>query len=432
MTQSTSELYEFARNYLPGGVCASARTNAALGHPVYISRGDGPYIYDLEGHQYIDLSVSHGASLLGHNHPKISAAVSKALEMGIICSYETPYHSTLAKKISEVVPCAEMVRFAGTGTETIMHGLRLARAATGREKVIKFEGHFHGYSDNLFFSSAPPADQAGPPDHPIAYPQSAGMPCQSGKDIIIVPFNNPDALEKAFTEHGHETATLILEPVNYDSGCIIPQPGFLHLCRELCDQYGVLLFFDEVLTAFRVALGGAQELFGVTPDLCVMGKAIGAGMPISALAGKREIMLHLRPEGESEMSGTYLGHLTGVMSALAALEEYSKKDFYPHLDAIGQQFYSGFQSIIDNSNVPVLLQYIGPRFGLYFGLTEEVTNYRQAALQDRQLLLRFIEGCMERGVYFHVSPHHGFSAAHTEADVMRALDVIDTVFKTLG
>jgi glutamate-1-semialdehyde 2,1-aminomutase len=220
-------------------------------------------------------------------------------------------------------------------------------------------------------------------------------------------------------------AALILEPINYDSGCIIPQPGFIQLCRQLCDRYGVLLFFDEVLTAFRIALGGAQEYFGVVPDLCVLGKAIGAGMPISAVAGRREIMAHLGPNGKSEMSGTYLAHLMAVLSASAALEEYAKPGFYEHLAALGQRFYSGFQSIIERSGVPMRLQYVGPRFGMYFGITDEVTNYRKAAQQNHAMQLKFIAGCIQRGVYFHVSPHHGFSAAHTEANLDFALEAIE-------
>jgi glutamate-1-semialdehyde 2,1-aminomutase len=425
MTQTVSELYEFAQQYLPGGVCASARKNAALGHPFFVSRGDGAYIFDLEGHPYIDLCISHGASLLGHNHAKIREAIGRAGELGIICSYETPFPSLLAKKISEIVPCAEMVRFAESGTETIMHALRLARTFTGREKIIKFEGHFHGYSDDLYFSSAPPIEQAGPPNLPFAYPQSSGIPHQNGDRVIIVPFNDPVALEAAFEKHGHEAAVLILEPINYDSGCIIPQTDFIQLCRQLCDRYGVLLFFDEVLTAFRIALGGAQEYFGVVPDLCVLGKAIGAGVPISAVAGRHEIMAQLGPNGKSEMSGTYLAHLTAVLSASAALEEYSKPGFYEHLAVLGQRFYAGFQSIIEHSGVPMRLQHIGPRFGMYFGLTEEVTNYRKAAQQNHAMQLKFIAGCIQRGVYLHVSPHHGFSAAHTQADLDFALDAIE-------
>ena len=425
MKETTNELYELAQRYLPGGVCASARKNAAIGHPFFVSRGDGPYVFDPEGRQYIDMCISHGASLLGHNHPKIRAAIAHAMELGIICSYETPFHSLLAKKISEVVPCAQMVRFAGSGTETIKYGLRLARSFTGREKIIKFEGHFHGYSDDLFFSSAPPIDQAGPSNLPIAYPQSLGIPSSVNDRIIIVPFNDPPALEKAFEKHAHEVAALILEPINYDSGCIIPQPGFIQLCRQLCDRYDVLLFFDEVLTAFRIALGGAQEYFGVVPDLCVLGKAIGAGMPISALAGKGEIMAYLGPNGKSEMSGTYLAHLTSVLSASAALEEYSQPGFYTHLDALGQRFYTDFQTIIDRSCVPVRLQYVGPRFGLYFGLKDEVTNYRKSAQQNHDMQFKFIAGCIKRGVYFHTSPHHGFSAAHKEADLDSVLVAIE-------
>jgi glutamate-1-semialdehyde 2,1-aminomutase len=419
-----SDVYEQAQQYLVGGVCATARANAAIGHPLYVARGDGPRIYDVEGREYIDMCMSHGASLLGHNHPRIKAAVAKALDLGILCSCETAYHVALARRVTELVPCADMVRFAGSGTETVMHGLRLARSATGREKILKFEGHFHGYADALNFSAAPPLDQAGPADAPLAFAESSGMPASARDDIVIIPFNDEQSLEKAFAAHGREAAALLLEPINYDQGCILPKPGFLRRCRELCDRYGVVLFFDEVLTAFRVALGGAQQLLGVTPDLCVLGKAFGGGMPISAVAGRREIMRHLRPLGRSEMSGTYLAHLTTVLGALAALEEYASPGFYDRLGAVGEDFYAGLQEIIDRSGVPVRLQYVGPRFGLYFGVRGEVTNYRQAARKDRVLEHAFIAGCYRRGVYFAVSPHHGFSAAHGKAEMGRALSAI--------
>ncbi len=422
---SSKELYRFASQYLPGGVCASARANKALGHPFYVSRGDGPYVYDLDGREYVDMCTSHGASLLGHKHPAIVAAIQRALEMGVLCAYETKHHSALAKKVTELVPCAEMVRFAGSGTETVMHALRLARVATGRTKLIKFEGHFHGYSDYVYYSSDPPLDAAGPASAPRPYPQSAGIPAELADLIVIVPFNDPEALERAFRDHGHEAAALVMEPINYDQGCIVPQPGFLQLCRELCDRHGALLFYDEVLTAFRMAPGGAQEYLGVVPDLCVLGKAFGGGTPISAIAGKREVMRHLRPEGESEHSGTYLAHLTTVLPALAALEQYSQPGFYERLDAVGEHFYSGLQASIDRSRVPVRLQYVGPRFGMYFGITSPVTNYRQAAAQNRDLSNTFYAGCTRRGVYLHPSPHHGFSAAHTEADMDRALEGIE-------
>jgi glutamate-1-semialdehyde 2,1-aminomutase len=416
-----NQLYEQAQRYLAGGVSATARANAAIGHPLYVSRGDGPRIWDVDGREYIDMCMSHGASLLGHNHPRIKAALAKALDLGIICSYETEHHVALARRITELVPCAELVRFAGSGTETVMHALRLARSATGRDKIIKFEGHFHGYADALNFSAAPPLDQAGPAQTPVAYPESSGIPASARGDIVIIPFNDEAALDEAFAAHGGETAALMLEPINYDQGCIVPQPGFLQRCRELCDRYGVVLFYDEVLTAFRMASGGAQQYLGVTPDLCVLGKAFGGGTPISAVAGRREIMQHLRPLGRSEWSGTYLAHLTTVLGALAALEEYSRPGFYERLQAVSEHFYAGFQELIDRSGVPVRLQYVGPRFGMYFGIRDPVTNYRQAALKDRALEHAFIAGCYRRGVYLAVSPHHGFSAAHTLADMDRVL-----------
>ena len=418
-------LYQFAQQYLPGGVSASARANVALGRPFYVSRGDGPYVFDLEGRRYVDMCTSHGASLLGHNHPQIKSAISQALELGVICAYETVHHSALAQRVTQIIPCAEMVRYAGSGTETVMHALRLARAATGRSKLLKFEGHFHGYSDYVYFSSDPPLDQAGPASAPVPYPQSAGIPASMADLIVVVPFNDPPALEQAFAEHGTEIAALVMEPINYDQGCIVPQPGFLQLCRDLCDRHGALLFFDEVLTAFRVALGGAQEYYGIVPDLCVLGKAFGGGTPISAIAGKKEVMEHLRPVGQSEHSGTYIAHLTTVLAAQAALAEYSRPGFYEQLDSLGEPFYGQFRSLIDRSGLPIQLQYVGPRFGIYFGIEQPVTNYRQAAVQNREMLYQFIGSCIRRGMYMHVSPHHGFSAAHTPEDLDRALEALE-------
>ena len=418
-------LHAAASQYLPGGVCASARANAAIGHPFYVSRGDGALLYDLDGRPYIDMCTSHGASLLGHNHAGIKAAVQSALDIGILCANETEHAARLARRLSELVPCAEMVRFAGSGTETVMHGLRLARTATGRTKFIKFEGHFHGYADALNFSVMPPLDQAGPAHAPRAFAESAGMPAHAADDLILVPFNDPAALQAAFAAHGHDVAALLMEPVNYDQGCIEPQPGFADLCRSLCDRHGVLLFFDEVLTAFRMAPGGAQQYLGVTPDLCVLGKAFGGGMPISALAGRRAVMRHLKPLGSSQMSGTYLAHPTAVAAALAALEAYSAPGFYEGLAAVSAHFYAGFDALIRRSGVVLRMQHLGPRFGLYFGVQGPVTDYRQAAPRDHAAELRFIRGCFERGVFFQPSAHHGFSSAHTVAHMDQVLQAIE-------
>ena len=425
MVHTGADQFQVASQVLPGGVCASARANAAIGHPFYVSRGDGAYLYDLQGRQYIDMCTSHGASLLGHNHPAIKAAVGTALDLGILCACETVHQSRLAQRVGELVPCAEMVRFAGSGTETVMHGLRLARCATGRDKFIKFEGHFHGYADALNFSVMPPLDQAGPAHEPLPYAESGGVPATTRDDVIVLPFNDPPALAAAFAAHGDQVAALLMEPVNYDQGCIEPLPGFAQLCRELCQRHGALLFFDEVLTAFRMAPGGAQQYLGVTPDLCVLGKAFGAGMPISALAGRRSVMRHLKPLGESQMSGTYLAHLTGVLAAQAALTVYGSPGFYDRLDALCAPFYRDFQALIERSGVTLRLQFLGPRFGLYFGVRDPVTNYRQAALKDHAAEQVFIRACFEQGVYFQPAAHHGFSAVHGARDMARVLLAIE-------
>jgi glutamate-1-semialdehyde 2,1-aminomutase len=433
MIASDERLFETAQDVMPGGVSATARRNAAIGHPFYISRGDGAYVYDLDGKPYVDMCLSHGASLLGHNHPAIKAGVQRALDLGILCAAETEHQIALAKQLREMVPCAEMSRFSSSGTETMMHALRLARAATGRDLIIKFEGHFHGYSDFLNFSWAPPLDKAGDAHHPAPYPESAGIPSVAQQTLVVVPFNDPEALKAVFSQHDDQVAALVMEPVNYDSGCIPPEPGFAQLCRELCNQHGALLFFDEVLTAFRMAKGGAQEYLGVTPDIAVLGKAFGAGMPISAIAGKREVMMHMRPAGQAEMSGTYLSHLTAVFAAQAAMGEYGSAGFYEKLDAMGEYFYGEFQRLIDKHGVKMRLQHVGPRFGMYFGIDprQPVKNYRDAAQQDNAQLLAFIRGVIQRGVYFHVSAHHGFSAAHTEADLDKALVAIDGALSDL-
>ncbi len=422
---SYEQHYAFAQRYLPGGVSATARANAAVGHPLYVARGDGARVVDIEGNTLIDMCISHGASLLGHDHRAIKAAVHEALEQGIICAYETEDHALLAEQVVQMIPCADLVRFAGSGTETVMHGLRLARAATGRRKVMKFEGHFHGYSDGLNYSVAPPIHMAGPPDRPTPHPESAGMPPDLVRDLVILPFNDTECLERAFRAHGDETAAIFMEPINYDAGCIVPQPGFIERCRELCTEYGVVLFFDEVLTAFRMHPAGAQGYLGVTPDLCALGKAFGGGLPISALTGTRAVMEHLRPIGDSEMSGTYLAHLTAVKAARAALREYARPGFFETLNARADRFYATFQHAIDRSGVRLRLQHVGPRFGLYFGVDGPVTNYREAAAQDRAMLMTFIAACFERGVYLAVSPHHGFSAAHTDADLEHVTHVFE-------
>jgi glutamate-1-semialdehyde 2,1-aminomutase len=431
-------LFAEAAQLTPGGGAATVRFNRALGKTMYFSSGDGAYVTDVDGQRYLDMCMSHGASLLGHNHPALKKAVTQALEMGILCSYETEHHVALARKMIEMVPGAEMVRFSGTGTETVMHTLRLARAFTGRNKFIKFEGHFHGYSDYIYWSTAPPLDQAGPADHPVPYCQSDGIPEEIADYVVVVPFNDIDALREAVETHREDLAGIILEPVNYDAGCILPKPGYLEAMRELATENDALLIFDEVLTAFRIAPGGAQEFLGVIPDLAILGKATGGGLPISAIAGKKEIMTQLRPLGNAEHSGTYMGHLIPVIGSLACLNELSKPGVYDRMFTLGDRLYNGIRESIRNTGIRARLQHLGPRFFIYFGLDPdvEIVDYRAAAQYDRDMTLAFSRETMDRGVYFHDYggglAHHGFSTAHTEADVDFALNIIDDTLKALA
>lgn len=429
------QVYEFARKYLVAGVSSSTRVNQALGYPLYVSRGSGPKIYDLEDNEYIDFCVSHGASILGHNHPKIKEAINKASEMGIICSHETEYQSRYAQKICQLVPAAELVRFTCSGTEATMYCIRLAREYTGKDKIIKFEGHFHGYHDYVMYSSTPPLDKIGPEDSPIPYPQSGGMPDDIKKCIIVLPFNNQGALEKAIKKYKDEVAAVILEPVNYNSGCIIPARDYIKAIRDLTEENDILLVFDEVLSAFRMCSGGAQEYLGITPDLCTLGKSVAGGTPLSVFTGRRDIMEHVRPLGESEHSGTYNGHLICVLAGLACLNEISSPGFYNHINQLADRLYTGFNQIFERQKVKGRVQGLGARFGIFFGIDEEVTNYRMAAKNDSKTALKFFASALKNGIYFAdyggKACHHGFSSAHTIEDIDNALDRIETATKEI-
>ena len=440
MTTDSSKsetLFEFANRYMVAGVSASARLNAALGRPLYLTRGDGCRVYDVDGKAYIDYNLSHGASFLGHNHPQIRKAIKRALDMGVICAYETEHHSRLAEMLCQVIPCAEQVRFANSGSEATLAAIRLARAATGRNKILKFEGHFHGLHDYVVWNAHGPArDEL--PTYPYVPPQveSAGVPPQLADLVLIVPWNDPAAFSQALREHGHELAAVICEPVNYNSGCILPAPGFLELLRAETAQRGICLIFDEVLSSFRMAPGGAQAYYGVTPDLCTLAKAVANGLPLAVVAGKKAFMQVLSPLGPAAHSGTYSGHLFAILAALASLREITQPGFYDRIFANADRLYGGLTALFTKHGVPARVQGLGARFGIYFGFTHEVNAYQDAARIDGELGYRFIRACFEQGVYFHnygklALGHHGFSAAHTPADIDETLGRVDDVLKAM-
>jgi len=424
-------LWERAQRRLPGGVTAAARIHAALGRPFLAERAEGGRVWDVDGREYIDLNMSFGASLLGHGHPAVKAAVARASELGFMCGYETEYQTRLAERLAEVIPSAELVRFAGSGTETTWHALRTARVATGRSKVVKFEGHFHGFNDSLGYSFWPSAEQAGPADAPRTVPESGGMPTAMADLTIVLPWNDAAALEAVFAAHGHEIAAVVMEPVNHDSGTILPLPGYLEAARELTRRHGAVLIFDEVLSGFRTQVGGAQAQYDVTPDMTTLGKTLGGGTALSAFVGSLDVMSAVAPLGRAVHSGTYNAHLIPIMAGLAFLDEATDPTFYPGLRALEATFYPELRAIFGRLDVPVLIQSNGARFSLLFGIDRAPVRYRDILAHDTPTATRFYGLALEEGVYFHASWHHGFSAMHTRRDLDDALERIERAARRL-
>lgn len=424
-----TEQYEKACQYLAGGVSSSTRLNRAVGHAMLFDRAAGCRVWDLDGKEYIDLCCSHGATLLGHGDGRVRRAVEASLERGAACSYENEQHTELAQLLCETIPCLERVRLTGSGTEATLHCLRLARAFTGRSKVLKFEGNFHGYHDQVMFAIGTPADRLGPENSPAVYPASSGMPPGLEQHLVVVPYNRVDLLQEAFRRHGSELAAVLCEPIYYNAGCVVPTAEFMACLRRLTREHGVLLIFDEVLSAFRMAVGGAQEYLGVTPDLCTLGKAVGGGYPLSVFGGRRDVMDRLMPTGDCQHSGTYNGHPVAVAAALAAVKAYRTPGFYEHIHALAGRLYGGLQVILQRHRLTGVVQGLGARFGVYFGVPGKVSNYREAIAHQRERMLRFIAAAIDNGVYFHdyggAPCHHGFCAAMTLADADEALKRLD-------
>jgi glutamate-1-semialdehyde 2,1-aminomutase len=433
---NVTDLFARAQGSLAGGVSSSTRVNRALGHPLYFRRAEGCRLWDLDGREYIDLCCSHGATLVGHNDPRIRAAVERVLATNAACSYENELQTELAELICSMVPACERVRIVGSGTEATMHAIRLARAYTGRPKLLKIEGNFHGYHDQVMFSIGTPADKLGPETAPTLWPGSTGIAPGMAEQLILVPYNRPDLLAAALAKHGHEIAAVICEPIYFNAGCIRPTAEFLEALRTEPRRHGALLMFDEVLAAFRMGPGGAQEYLGVTPDLCTLGKAVGGAYPLSVFGGRREIMERLMPTGDCQHSGTYNAHPVPTAAAIAALNIYREPGFYDHIRAIGTRLIAGINRLFETHGVPGRVEGLGARFGVYFGDVGGLGSYRDVVHHDRGLMLRFIRAAIEHGVYFHDyggGPcHHGFCAAMQETDVDDALQRLDGAIASLA
>lgn len=416
-TSTAIDLYERASRVLPGGVTANARTNPALGRPFYVSRGEGPFVYDLDGRRYVDACMSNGATLLGHGHPAVVAAVRRAADLGFACAFDGEPQTALAERLIAQIPCFEMVRFTTSGTEATFYVIRIARAYTGRPRVLKFEGQFHGYNDPLAFSFWPTPKEGGPADAPIARPETAGLPPSAGQEIVVAPFNDADAFRRALDRFGDELAAVIMEPISYDVGAILPDRAFLDLVRAETARRGIVLIFDEVLSGFRTGPDCAQGYLGVTPDLCTLGKAIGGGVPLSVFGGRRDLMSVVSPLGPAIHTGTYNAHLIPILAAHAFLDTIGRDGFWDHLLGLHERLYAGLRKAFAEAGLNVRVQGVGARFGLYFGLDPdvEVTRYRQAARLDKSMLNAFCREMHRRGIYVNPAWHHGLSALHTEA-----------------
>ncbi len=427
------ELFSRGRQAIPGGVCSSTRFNQAWGKPVYASRAKGARFWDIEGREFLDMSMSHGATLLGHAPDCLKEVFDKVWELGVLCSLDTPFHIQLAEELCKLVPCGERVRFTSAGSEATLHALRLCRAVSGRDNIIRFFGHFHGYHEFTFIGGHPPADQldASPP-----YRESAGIPKVMAELIVPVEYNDFAALEAAVEKHKDDVGTILIEPVDFNCGCITPQPGFLEHARKLADENEMILFFDEIQSFAKKSPGGAQQDFGVTPDICTIGKSLGAGMPLSAILGQADLMDRYKPGGDVAHSGTFNAPLPSILGGLAFVEASKTAEFWEKINSLGDRLFAGLSEIAGRSPVPVRMQSHGSRFGIIFGTREPVTNYRQSLCHKPETMLEFCRQTTARGVYFHDygggACHHGYSLAHTPDEIDTVLGVVEDSLKVMG
>ena len=413
----SEQLFERAKKVLPGGVNSPVRAYRAVGiAPRFITRADGAYIYDEDGKRYIDYVCSWGPMILGHNHPVIREAVEKAVKDGLSFGAPTRREVDIAELMVELVPNIEMVRMVNSGTEAVMSALRLARGATGRDKLIKFEGCYHGHSDCMLVNAGSSALAGG-------HPSSAGVPVGAAKDTLTAQFNDLDSVRELLEGNPGQVAAVIVEPVAANMGVVNPAPGFLPGLRQLCDQHGALLIFDEVITGFRLALGGAQEYFGVKADLVTFGKIIGGGMPVGAYCGSRELLEQVAPCGPVYQAGTLSGNPVAMAAGLAQLTYLREHpEIYADLAAKGERLAAGLRAAAAEAGVPVAINQIGSLLAPFFTPTE-VTTFTDAKGSDVGRYARYFQGMLERGVALAPAQFEAMfvSEAHGDAELAATL-----------
>ncbi len=424
----SQDLFERAKASIPGGVNSPVRAfNGVGGTPLFIQDAKGAYTYDADGKAYIDYVGSWGPMIMGHNHPKIKDAVIKAVEKGLSYGAPTESEILMAEKVKALVPSIEKVRMVSSGTEATMSAIRLARGFTGRDKILKFEGCYHGHADALLVKAGSGALTMGVPNSP-------GIPEDFAKHTLTVSFNKLDEVEAVFKECGDDIACIIVEPVAGNMNCIPPAPGFLEGLREICTRTGAVLIFDEVMTGFRVALGGAQAYYNVQPDLTTLGKVIGGGMPVGAFGGRTDIMDFIAPVGPVYQAGTLSGNPIAMAAGLTALELISAPGLHDELEAKSKRLCEGFQAAADEAGIPLTTNFAGGMFGFFFTEAKNVSTYQQATECDLERFKRFFHLMLEEGVYLAPSAFEaGFVCAeHGDDEIEKTISAAKVVFKKLA
>lgn len=423
----SSELFTAAQKHIPGGVNSPVRAFKGVGgDPIFFSKAKGPYVYDEDDNQYIDYVGSWGPMIVGHAHPDVLKSVQETMQNGLSFGAPTELETQMADKVCGLVPSMDMVRMVSSGTEATMSALRLARGYTGRDKIVKFEGCYHGHSDSLLV-------KAGSGALTLGVPTSPGVPASLAEHTITLSYNNIEEVKSTFKEMGDQIACIIVEPVAGNMNCIPPVPGFLEGLREVCDEHGSVLILDEVMTGFRVSIGGAQGYYNIKPDLTTLGKVIGGGMPVGAFGGKREIMEQIAPLGPIYQAGTLSGNPVAMAAGLTTLNIISQPGFYEALTQKTETLAKGLEERAAKANIPLTTNQAGAMFGFFFTEEKNITTFEQVSACDAERFKKFYHGMLEQGIYLAPSAYEtGFvSSAHSDGDIAKTLDAAEKVFFSL-
>ncbi len=421
------ERFELAQRHIPGGVNSPVRAFKGVGgDPIFVDRAAGAYLFDPDGKRYIDYVGSWGPMILGHAHPEVIAAVADVIQKGLSFGAPTEIETRMADRVCELMPSIELVRMVSSGTEATMSAIRLARGFTGRDKIVKFEGCYHGHSDSLLVKAGSGALTLGEPSSP-------GVPAALAEHTVTLNYNDLDQVRDAFAAAGDKIACIIVEPVAGNMNCILPEPGFLQGLREICDQHGAVLIFDEVMTGFRVALGGVQSVYDVRPDLTTLGKVIGGGMPVGAFGGRRDIMQKIAPLGPVYQAGTLSGNPVAMTAGLKTLELIAAPGFFERLGDKVARLASGMVAAAHKAGIPLTENHLGGMFGLFFTAQDRVSDFAGATACDQARFRAFFHAMLDRGVYLAPSAFEaGFvSAVHGDDDIAATLEAAAAAFATL-